>query len=190
MTPATIPSWGPSLSPSVLPTLLLILALTTLPVPASAQTAPSLATLTARYGWEPTGGRDAALGIGFELELRPQGTVVPTVRYDRWEFGIACVGLDPCPSGVGIWSLGGTVRGGGTARLVPFTGADVGSMRWTSGAKGVSVRLRSGLDVRLARAVGLTFDLGYVRFLQESAGRGRMLQDGILGVSGGVRVGY
>lgn len=189
MTSPTIPSWGRGISPLVLPALS-ILALATFPGPASAQSSPSHATLTVRHGWEAAGGRDGARGIGFELEVRPQGTVAPGLRYDRWDFGIACAGLDPCPSGVSTWSLGGTVRGGGSPRLVPFAGADVGSMRWTSGATGVSVRLRSGLDVRLARAVGLTFDLGYVRFLKESAGRGRMLQDGILGVSGGVRVGY
>ena len=173
----------------VLPALS-VLAVTLSTVPASAQTSPSVATLTVRHGWEVAGGRDGARGIGFEVEVRPHGAVVPFARYDRWDFGIACVGLVPCPSGVTLVSVGGTVRGRGSGRVVPFAGADVGRMRWTSGAKGGSLRFRSGMDVRLARFVGLTFDLGYTRFVQESAGPGRMLQDGHLGMSGGVRVAY
>lgn len=170
--------------------LLLALGLGAVVTPAAGQTAARFGTLSVRHGWEAAGGRDGARGVGLELEVRPHGRVAPGIRYERWDFGIECVGLGPCPSGVTAWTLGGTVRGWGGGRLVPWVGADMGSMRWTSGATGMSLRGRSGWDLRLGRAGGLSFELAYTRFLESSTSSARMLQRGILGAAMGVRVGY
>ena len=142
----------------------------------------------ARFGWGPTADADPAYGAGAEVQAYPTQTLLVSLRLDNWMFGIACVGFAPCPSGVTTFAGGVGYRVATPSPVMPYIGGDVGYMHWTSGAQGMSLRVRAGADVRLIQHVALNFDGSVTRFVRSSAPDRRMLQNGLTGFSAGLKL--
>jgi hypothetical protein len=127
-----------------------------------------------------------AYGLGLEVEALPYTKLVPSLRIDYWDFGIGCLD-SPCPSGVATYAAGLRYQSA-VAWLQPYAGGDVGYMAWASEAKGISLRARTGVDVRIFRPLGLNVDAAYVRYIRLGNTSARMYQDGLLTITAGGRL--
>lgn len=174
----------PHLKRGIFAGLVAVLSFGALPPSLNAQ----IVAVTARYGWAPTERFDDAFGIGLELEVMPNATIVAGGRLEAWGFGVGCVGLDPCPNGVMIAAAAARYRIPTEGTVDPYVGGDAGYMRWTSGASGISMRARGGVDIQLIRHIDLNIDGGYTRLVELWNTDRRTLQDSLVGFSAGLRL--